>query len=332
MSKKECRKSLFVISLDFELMWGVRDKRTIESYGENIKGVRKVIPSLLEIFEKYDIAATFATVGFLFTKNKEELQAYIPEEKPQYNLSQYSPYENNYFATIGNSESDDLYHYGHSLVRMIQQSPKQEIASHTFSHYYCLEGATLTSFEADIRSAKAIASTFGIDLKSIVFPRNQYSKEHISICRRLGFIAYRGNEKRSIYEPRKNQEQNKKIRAARFIDSYLNITGHHGFIPEANENIVNIPASRFLRPYSEKLKFADSLRLQRTKTSMLHAAKNNEVFHLWWHPHNFGLNVKENLAFLEHILRYYQQLHNQYGMQSKTMRSVAEQILQPHAI
>lgn len=32
----------FVISLDFELMWGVRDKRTIADYGRNILGVRRV--------------------------------------------------------------------------------------------------------------------------------------------------------------------------------------------------------------------------------------------------------------------------------------------------
>src|SRR5450631_2733915 len=31
----------FVISLDFELMWGVRDKRTIADYGRNILGVRR---------------------------------------------------------------------------------------------------------------------------------------------------------------------------------------------------------------------------------------------------------------------------------------------------
>lgn len=325
-------KSRLLISLDFELMWGVRDKRTTECYGENVLGVRKVIPSLLEVFEKYDIAATFATVGFLFAKNKEDLLAYVPDEKPQYSLARYSPYQNNYFSTIGQSEANDLYHYGHSLIRMIQQSLKQEIASHTFSHYYCLENASLSSFEADMRSAKAIASSFGVDLKSIVFPRNQYSKQHIDICKKFGFIAYRGNQTSSIYDPRKNEEQNKRIRATRLIDSYLNVSGHHSFIPGASDDIVNIPASRFLRPYSGKLKFADGLRLQRIKSSMTYAAKNNEAFHLWWHPHNFGVNLKENLSFLEEILKHYQQLHHQYGMQSKTMKAIAEEILQSHAV
>jgi hypothetical protein len=30
----------FVISLDFELMWGVRDTQTIEKYGDAIIGTR----------------------------------------------------------------------------------------------------------------------------------------------------------------------------------------------------------------------------------------------------------------------------------------------------
>ena len=73
-SNKEFSCGKFVISLDFELMWGVRDKKTIESYGQNILGVREAIPAMLNAFDKYGINATFSTVGFLFAKNKKELK------------------------------------------------------------------------------------------------------------------------------------------------------------------------------------------------------------------------------------------------------------------
>ena len=59
-----------VISLDFELLWGMRDKKTIETYGENILGVQQSIPKMIEIFNEYEINATFSTVGFLFAKKK----------------------------------------------------------------------------------------------------------------------------------------------------------------------------------------------------------------------------------------------------------------------
>lgn len=321
------QKSLLVISLDFELLWGVRDKRTIESYGSNIRGVRQAIPSMLTLFDDYGINATWGTVGFLFAKSREELLAQVPKILPDYGNFKYSPYAHSYLQNIGANEQEDNYHYGASLIKQIIQQGKQEIASHTFSHYYCLEQASIQSFEADIQSAKNIATQFGVELKSVVFPRNQYTPAHLDTCRQLGFIAYRGNESSAIYQPRKNEEQSKIIRAAKLADSYLNVTGHHTFVVEKRVGMINIPASRFLRPYSKIFSSLDSLRLQRITASMTYAAKNNEAYHLWWHPHNFGINLQQNLQFLEAILKHFLSLKKEYGMQSKTMRAIAEEIL-----
>lgn len=326
-------KSLFIISLDFELMWGVRDKRTIKTYGENIRGVRQVIPALLDLFDKYNIHATFASVGFLFARNKEDLMAHIPETLPNYSQQKYSPYENGYLNSIGISEQDDIYHYGESLIKMIVQYPSQELASHTFSHYYCLEKASIQSFEEDMIAAKKIAlNNYGIDLKSVVLPRNQYSNAHLKIIEKLGFTSFRGNEHSFIYRPRKNDEQNKFIKALRLLDSYINLTGHHCFELKLEKGtIVNIPASRFLRPYSPKLKWLDPIRLNRIKNGLTFAAKNKQAYHLWWHPHNFGINLKENLASLKEILKHYKKLNTSFGMQSKSMKEIAEEVLLNHA-
>ena len=43
-------KGSFVVSLDLELMWGVRDVTTKEEYGNSIIGVREVLPKMLDIF------------------------------------------------------------------------------------------------------------------------------------------------------------------------------------------------------------------------------------------------------------------------------------------
>jgi peptidoglycan/xylan/chitin deacetylase (PgdA/CDA1 family) len=326
--KEPHKKGKFIVSLDFELMWGVRDKRTIASYGKNILGVREVIPALLQLFEQYDIHATFATVGFLFARNKDELKQYFPRlsNLPQYQLSNYSPYENQYLEAIGNSEQDDPYHYAPSLIELIKQAPNQEIASHTFSHYYCLEGASLNSFKEDMIAAKSIAAHNGIDITTIIFPRNQYSTDHINICSELGFTAYRGNPLSKFYDPRKNAEQSHLIRAIRLGDAYLNITGHHTFSIKTSARIVDIPASSFLRPYSPKLRFMDSLRIKRIKNSMTHAAKCRDCYHLWWHPHNFGAYLHENLNVLKEILDHFMILRDDYGMESKSMKELAEEM------
>ncbi|HEU4472390.1 MAG TPA: hypothetical protein VFR58_14960, partial [Flavisolibacter sp.] len=258
------------------------------------------------------------------------------EERPGYALKKYSPYENSYLDGIGNSEKDDIYHYGSSLVDLIQQCPEQEIGSHTFSHYYCLENASLSSFEADLLAARRIAAARGIELKTIIFPRNQYSTEHLLCCKKHGFLAYRGNENSVVYRPRKNEDQEKAIRAARLTDAYINLTGHHSFDAgrsyDRESGLVNLPASRFLRPYSARLSPLDGLRLSRIKKSMSFAATRKEAYHLWWHPHNFGANLKENLAFLEAILQHYRHLNQRFGMESRTMRAIAEETLEPHAI
>ena len=39
-----------IISLDFELLWGVRDHADRASYGDNIIGAREAIPHILELF------------------------------------------------------------------------------------------------------------------------------------------------------------------------------------------------------------------------------------------------------------------------------------------
>jgi len=126
-----------VISLDFELLWGVRDKRTIADYGPNILGVRQAVPALLDLFAEREIACTWATVGLLFFATNKALHAGLPARKPRYSDARISSYH--YLNEVGADEERDPYHYGLSLIRQILNCPRQEIGTHTFSHFYCLE-------------------------------------------------------------------------------------------------------------------------------------------------------------------------------------------------
>jgi excinuclease ABC subunit A len=83
----------------------------------------------------------------------------------------------------------------------------------------------------------------------------------------------------------------------------------------------NISASYFLRPFSNKLKYFDRLKEKRILDSMTHAAKNNLVFHLWWHPHNFGINLENNMSFLLGIMQHYKKLENKYVCKYITFRN-----------
>ena len=52
---------------------------------------------------------------------------------------------------------------------------------------------------------------------------------------------------------------------------------------------------------------------------MSQAAKNNQGFHLWWHPHNFGNNLNLSIISLIEILDHFRILNEKYGMESLTM-------------
>ena len=318
----------FIISLDFELMWGVRDKKTKEQYGENILGVHTVIPKVLETFKNYNIKGTFSIVGFLFFENKVNLNKSLPGEKPSYHESNLSPY-NGYLDSIGNDSKVDFYHYAPQLIQLIKNDPEQEIGTHTFSHYYCLEpGQTVNQFKEDLQCAINVANLNGIQLTSLIFPRNQFNNEYLDVCKNLGILCYRGNEHSWIYKAKNGVEESLIRRCIRLADSYINISGHNCYTDEFIRTKIplDIPSSRFLRPYIKKLSFLDGLRLQRIKSGMSYAAKHNKTYHLWWHPHNFGVNQKENFEFLEKILDHYKVLNKKYDFQSCTMTNLAKNL------
>lgn len=320
-SMAESRGSL-CISLDFELMWGVRDKRTIDQYGANIIGGRDAIPRMLDMFHRHNIRATWATVGLLFCETKEEMLASLPELQPSYADPRLSNYT--YLDEVGENEVKDPYHFAAGLLAQVKACPGQEIATHTFSHYYCLEpGQTPAQFAADLDAAINVAARRQIIFKSIVFPRNQYDERAIAECARRGISTYRGNEPGWMYRPGARADQTLHRRVIRLVDAYVNLSGANTVSVKANGAVTNVRSSRFLRPYSARLKRLEPLRISRITRAMTSAARLGETFHLWWHPHNLGANRSESHEALHYILDHFETLRSEYGMYSLAMEDFA---------
>jgi hypothetical protein len=319
MEKNNCGK--FIISLDFELFWGVRDNVKLTDYKERLDGSREVILKILKIFKEFEISSTWAVVGFLFFKNKAELLASIPQKKPVYANKNYSPYLD--FDSIGNCETEDPYHFAPSLIRKIIDTDGQEIASHTFSHFYTMEeGISLDDFREDLKVNRKVSEKMGIKMLSLVLPRNQIKMAYLKIAEDLDFKIYRGNQKGFIYKAQQKEKQNLFIRALRLLDAYFKVSPSTIYNVKQN-SIINLPASRFFRQYVPRLNFLEPLKLKRIKNEMLRAAKQNKIYHLWWHPHNFGLNQEENLKNLREVLDYYKELNKNFGFESKNMGDFA---------
>ena len=307
----------FVISLDFELLWGMRDVATRASYGANILGVRKAIPAMLDLFHRHAIRATWAIVGLLLCESKDELLATLPALRPTYDNPALSSYA--YLDEVGADERADPYYFGASLARLITACPGQEIGTHTFSHYYCLEsGQTLNQFKADLQCATNQLGNWGIACRSIVFPRGQYAEPYLLACREAGITHFRGRERIFLFGPQTRVTT--LLRLCRLADAYIDISGAQAPPPaRAAGGLVNVASSRFLRPSHPGLGHLEELRMRRITRAMRRAAETGGTFHLWWHPHNFGVNLDANMAFLSRIIECYRGLADNLGMQSKTM-------------
>lgn len=325
---------ILTISLDFELHWGGFEKWVLPDYDRYFLNTRRVIPELLALFERFEIHATWATVGLLFHGSKDEAIRNFPVLKPTYERSDLSAYAYMERFGIGENEESDPFHYAPSLIRRILETPHQEIGTHTFAHYYCdEEGQTPDQFREDLRAARRAAEPYGIDLRSLAFPRNQYSLPYLEICAEEGIRSVRTNPDRWFW--RRPARASLCERFVRTLDAYLPTRGGSAFPLSAIRSQagvpISIPASRFLRPYRRGELFLNGCRLRRIRAELDRAARAGEVYHLWWHPHNFGHYPEESLRALAEICECYRNNNAKLGMSSFNMDELATMKLESEA-
>jgi peptidoglycan/xylan/chitin deacetylase (PgdA/CDA1 family) len=312
--------SMFVLSLDFELFWGITDQGCLKRYSKNILGEWDAVPEILKIFRRYNMRATWATVGMLMCKDYKQWSDLRPKLLPNYKNPKYS----NYLLESVAKEHPKMF-FARSLVESIIETPGQELGGHSYSHFYCLEpGVTTQEFSEDLKTAKELINDIGASVRSFVFPRNQYSLEFIKVISEQGYKVFRGNPKSILYHRGHRVIGGVLGRGCRLLDNYIRITGSNAVSLESEGATVNCPASFFLRPWSDRLSAFDSIRINRIKNAMFQAAVEKKIFHLWWHPHNFGINLDKNIHVLEDILKYYQYLNSKFGMESVCMGDFIE--------
>jgi len=325
MSEIKGKGGIFLISIDFELNWGVLDRKNNQAYHSNILKGREVFLDVIRLFKKTNIAATVAVVGLLFNKSKMEMIDNSPDNIPNYNFKFGTPFPD-YISSIGENEKSDPIHFGYDLVEEIKKQNNLEIGTHTYGHYYCLDdGHNEDSFIDDLNLALKLGAKNDIKQTSIIFPRNQINPTYLDHCKELGLTSYRGNESSWIYRKGFQRNTGLILRLIRICDAYFNLTGHNTYpLPKSNGHIVNLPSSSFFRPVRWRNKLSSKLKVRRIKNAMKNAACRNEIFHLWWHPHNFGKQEKTMMNELSEILTYYEYLNKTFGMKSLTMSQTAK--------
>lgn len=321
-------EGIFTISLDFELHWGVFDKRSRNERRQVYLNTLNLVPRMLRLFEQYQVHVTWATVGSMFAANEEEWNAYKPLVEPDYHQEKYSAYH--WVRNNGLSQNYHWAHFAPELIRDILNYEGQELGTHTFSHFYCLEEQyAAAAFESDLQAAQRVAAVFNTQLTSLVFPRNQFNPEFLKICFQNGITAVRSNPENWFWSPVAEKGSSLLRKLVRTSDAYIQLGNHRMSYPlekiVVNRNEpVQMPASRFFRPWRNKYRFANKLRLNRMCDELRSAAKHQECYHLWFHPENFGEYPERNLENLRLLLEQYAKCVKKYGMKSWNMREYAE--------
>lgn len=323
-------KSFFVISLDFELHWGRFDKVPVGGQEYYYSRAREAVPRLLDIFAEFDLSITWATVGMLLAENREEWRAYQPNIQPLFASDTYSAYR-----WYERNRAPDKVLFAPDLAKRIVSYPRQEIGCHTYAHYYTREpGACNESFRSDLQAAKRIVTDkLELEMVSLVFPRNQYNPEAIRIAGEEGFSFLRTNPGDWYWrDPHDSQLTKRLFRTGDSIVPLGRKTSYPLESIHSDTNLLQIPASRFFRPFQPKVPWVNHMKLQRIMREMSLAAQLGEVYHLWWHPHNHGHYPGETFIELRKILAHYRHLHDRYGMVSKGMAELGRESLGKHIV
>jgi|688.fasta_scaffold56307_5 peptidoglycan/xylan/chitin deacetylase (PgdA/CDA1 family) len=324
----ENKQGVFCISLDFELQWGVFEKMKVGNNQANsyFINTRIAIPEMLDLFSQYDIQVTWAIVGMIYNQNLEMWKMNRPDLLPGYINKSISSY---HWCDVRGQYLDESNLFAPELIDHINATPGAEIGTHSYSHYYCHEkGQTIPQFRADLEKAKELALSKGIAFESLVFPRNQFNGEYMEVCHQMGIKSVRTNPDKWYWDTSKKDTWAVKI--MRTADVWFPIN-KKSVVPldsiDITETPLKIPASRLYRAWTNN-RILNALKMKRIFSEMTKAAKTGGLYHLWWHPHNFGNHPLECLRELKAILQHYTFLNKEYGLLSMNMKGLRNHLIE----
>ncbi len=308
-------KSIFTISLDFELAWGTHGAAYLMS---DYHKTRQVIDRLLVLFEKYKISATWATVGHLFLDSCTPINGIKHPSIIRLNVNSTDDWFQVDPATDGRRNPE---WYGGDIVEKIKNClVAQEIGCHTFSHIDALqEDFTPEHLESELDECRRLANNYKIALQSFVFPKNIIA--HLPVLQKQGYICYRGVDNNWYASlPIKL----KKI--AHVIDNYLAVPTRPVW-PILTQGMWNIPGSYFYphaRGWARYLPV--SFRVRKIKAGIKQAVKKKAVYHVWFHPFNIASKPDDLLTGLEMVFSYIDELRAENKIEVLSMGQIAQRL------
>lgn len=282
----------FCISADFELNWAYEYSQS-GSYNAG-KLTRKNFPGILELFEKYSIPVTWATVGHLFLESctKEQGVAHPEMLRPSfYEIGNVKYSTGDWYQHDPCTDyQKDPYWYAPDLVKQIINSKvNHEIGSHTFSHVEFSDAICSPELAMqELNKCVEVMDKYNLELRSFVFPSN--IEGNFQALTDSGIIAYRGGgDDFRIRYPVRTKEG--------LWDIHENISLGLNFFMRGKDACYYI-ATRHIDE----------------------AICTNSVVHFWFHP---SFLSKKTFKILIPILKYINQKRQEHKLWVATMGEIA---------
>jgi peptidoglycan/xylan/chitin deacetylase (PgdA/CDA1 family) len=318
------RRGTFVLSLDFELIWGTLDGHGSEPFWRACERERsEVFGALLALLEEFEIPATWCVVGHLMLDSCAPVNG---RKHPEIVRPTHAWQQGDWFSRDPCSDERRApIFYGRSLVeRLLAARVPQEIGCHSFSHViFGDSGCSPETAASELRACVQAAGELGITLHSFSFPRNRVG--HLDVLRDYGFTCFRGTE--PTWYMRGGRAVGWFKRAPHLVDVVV-ARPPPVVVPERTQGLINIPASMMYFPaHGARRHIPISRRVWRVLKGVECAARDRRIMHLWFHPTNLADETEAMLGGLRRVFTDVARRREREELDVLPMGEIAERIL-----
>jgi peptidoglycan/xylan/chitin deacetylase (PgdA/CDA1 family) len=291
-------RGAFVLSLDFELIWGTLDVRGPDGFRAACEREREeVFGALLGLLEEFEVPATWCTVGHIMLGSCAPRNG---RKHPEIVRPAHAWAHGDWFDRDPcTDEARAPIFYGRSLVERLQAARvPQEIGCHSFSHVIFGDpGCSRETAESEVRACVATAAELGITLRSFAFPRNRVG--HLDVLREHGFTCFRGRE------PTWHEGGGASGRVNRLghLADVIAARRPPVVLPRRVDGLVDVPGSMMFFPmHGARRHIPVSRRVHRALKGVAAAAEQRRIMHLWFHPTNLADHTEAMVEGLREVL------------------------------
>jgi len=281
------------ISIDLELAWGMWDTLTPDRIRMVETAERPICAALLQLFDRYEISATWAVVAGLLERS----------------------------SSVGMPAHEACWYAPDIIEQLASAKTAHEIGSHGGRHIY-FDKIGAAEAQEDLEFAKGVHHAHGLPFISLVFPRNAVG--HLDLLAKAGLRTFRGPDIGWATTVRRAASSLGK--AANLADKMLPLPPCAVEV-EHCDGMINVPGSMLLMGRNGARRFVlPAVTRSKLKMGLTRAHLTGSLFHLWFHPSNFYYRREEQFATLNWFLAYASNEAAHGRIEIRTMRSYASQV------